>query len=123
MRDTTTTWPEKVLTFAMVCSVWTSIRIGSVVGISEVLILILGIVQYRNDKKPEDTRYYRYQDRFLRNVLIAIPLGIAWNYLAVHNTTELLHDLFAFLFVCFLNMRVLNNMKEAAEHYGEDGWK
>lgn len=101
---------EKVFAFAMVCSVWTQIRVASVIGLSEVLLLFLGVygVYYVSN---EIINYYFYQNEYIKVVAAIIPLGMLWNFLTQNNFFSMLHDLFAFIFVIYLVYRVLNRLK------------
>lgn len=107
IRATTT---EKVLAFAMVCSIWTQIRVASIVGISEILILFMAFFGKYNDSEDWEV-YWKPQYQYTKMVIYVIPFGIAWNLLTVNRTPSMTHDLFAFLFVVIFVQKVMNRAK------------
>lgn len=105
-----TTFTEKIFVFAMVCSVWTQLRVASIIGISEILILLiafLGKYSYSEDM-PE---YYYAQSQYVKVVAFIIPIGIVWNFMTANSQFQMAHDFFAFIYVGILVYRVLNRMK------------
>lgn len=105
-----TTWTETLIAFAMVCSVWTQLRIASVIGLSEIILLFVGFFGKFSD--TEDLRdYHKSQDDYVKIVAIITPLGLAWHFFVAATYIDMFHDLFAFVFVGFMVFRVFDRAK------------
>lgn len=101
---------EKLFAVALVCSIWTQIRVASVIGISELLLLYIGMCG--KCSTTENIReYQRTQMQYVKLLMVVIPFGIAWNLLTVNNHMQMAHDLFAFVFVGFLILKVFKKVK------------
>ena len=110
MEKIRATGTERLLAIAMVFSVMTQLRVAEIIGVSEVIILYIGIF----GKYPyEDNiiRYHKYQDNFLKGIFLVMPLGLAWNFITKDVFPQTVHDLFALIFAAFLCFMVLNRAK------------
>ena len=104
------TWTERLFAIAMVVSVMTQIRIADIIGISEVIILALGVIgKYSNTESIP--RYHERQDQFLKWIFILMPLGLLWNLITQRFFAQTGHDLFAWVFIAYLCLAVLNKLK------------
>ena len=104
------TWTERIFALAMVVSVMTQLRVASVVGISEVLIILLGFLGKYSDSEPIP-RYYAKQDQFLKWIFILMPIGLAWNLMTKAKFPQTGHDIFSWVFTAFLCLIVLKRLK------------
>ena len=104
------TWTERIFAIAMVVSVMTQIRVAGIIGISEILLLLLGFFGKYSDTAPIP-RYYERQDKFLKWIFIILPLGLAWNLITQANFSQTGHDLFAWIFTAYLCVVVLKKLK------------
>ena len=75
---------EKLLALALVCSVWTQLRVVSVIGIPELLLLYIGMCG-KCSTTETIREYQRTQIQYVKLIMAVIPFGIAWNILTVNN--------------------------------------
>lgn len=101
---------EKLFALALVCSVWTQLRVVSVIGIPELLLLYIGMCG-KCSTTETIREYQRTQIQYVKLLMVVIPFGIAWNLLTVNNYMQMAHDLFAFVFVGFLILKVFKKVK------------
>lgn len=105
-----TTWTETLLAIAMVCSVWTQFRFASVIGISEILLLFIGFIG-KYSTGEDLLEYHTTQDDYVKKIAIVTPFGLAWHFFVAAKYTDMLHDLFAFVFVAFMVYRIFDRAK------------